>query len=286
MSMILITGSSGFIGSNLTRKLNLENLEFIRASYDTQINDYVFKFGEFFVSKNELPTYLAKVTTILHVGAWTPKNRSELNRLDFSQTNIAGTAKLLSLEFQNLTKFIFTSTTDIYPTTEIITESTRPSPESEYSWSKLINENQVYEFARKQNIACLILRIGNVYGPGDSSYDKVLQSVIKSVKNNKSIKISGGAQRHFLYIHDLVEYLYKSITCHDITGWINIVGAKPYKLYEVMELVHELFPDSKNLVNLFQNNSTDISLFDVGKMNNIFNILQTELRTGLLGYLN
>jgi nucleoside-diphosphate-sugar epimerase len=177
------------------------------------------------------------------------------------------------------------STTDVYPSNELVNESTIPNPQTSYAWSKLINENQVYRFSERLSHKFLILRVGNVYGPGDGAYEKVLQKIIKSVSNYGKIEVNGNTLRHFLFINDLITYVCDSITKINVSGWINITGTSSYKLSEVVKMINEVFPETKLSVKLIENESNNDYTFDTKKMNKTFNLKQTELKIGLLDYL-
>jgi nucleoside-diphosphate-sugar epimerase len=283
--MILITGSSGFIGSKVVEKLQYQEVDYITGSYNPQIIEYEFKHKGSLISEKDLSTYLDKIQIILHIGAWIPKNTLEADDVNLSLTNIASTSKLLNFKYKNLNKIIFMSTTDVYPSNELVNESTIPNPQTSYAWSKLINENQIYQFSKRLSHKCLILRVGNVYGPGDGSYDKVLQTIIKSASNNRIIEVNSNTLRHFLFINDLVAYVCESLTKINVSALINITGSSSYKLSEVVKMIYEVFPVNKFSIKLIQNVSNNDHTFDTTKMNKTFNLRQTELEIGLLDYL-
>ena len=170
-----ITGSNGFIGSYLKRKLktpivfkgNLRNIEEVRE-------------------------FVVKCDKIFHLAG---KNRGHLGEI--LENNIISTSNIvLSMILEN--KF-----------PEIVFSSSKQvdwDPNSEYGFMKIIEE----EIIKKTDKWC-IYRIPNVYGPGCKPfYNSVVSTFCYQISKGQKVTIHDpNVKREFIYIDDLIEILLK-----------------------------------------------------------------------------
>ena len=133
--MILVTGTSGFIGKKLLdvllREYGKENILALTSKPIKECryllhNNYNFD-EDFFLESG-----FDNIDTIIHAGAFTPKNGRESNNVDKSNSNITNTTRLINAKLPNLKKFIFLSTLDVYAPTSIISENSIIDPISLY----------------------------------------------------------------------------------------------------------------------------------------------------------
>ena len=112
--MILLTGASGFIGTHLlTALINKYGTNNIVALTSKPIdnvhsiihNNYSFN-ADIFIKNN-----FEYIETIVHAGAFIPKNSIESNWIEKCNSNIVNTQKLLSSELPNLKNIIFLRST-------------------------------------------------------------------------------------------------------------------------------------------------------------------------------
>ena len=108
--MILLTGTSGFIGKKLLTSLVSEyGADHILAltSKPTDECQYLLH-QDYAIDRDYLSNSgFSGIKTIIHAGAFTPKNAGESNDLFSCASNINSTLKLLQLELPNLKKVIF-----------------------------------------------------------------------------------------------------------------------------------------------------------------------------------
>lgn len=240
---ILMTGSSGFIGSHVLGKLRGHNVILLTS---TEIKGYkcIKANGYNFNTAYLLENGCEDVNVVIHLGAFTPKTVSEADRIGLSTSNITNTLRLIDAlkNFENLKKFIFISTIDVYSETdEILTELTSTIPVTMYGWSKLYCEQMVKKFAEQKGIQYEILRLGHVYGEGEEKYRKVMPVMIKNAIIGDDITIfgDGEALRTFIYIDDVAEAIVNSID-YGKSDTINIVGSKPVSLNDLAALIANL----------------------------------------------
>ena len=193
--MILLTGASGFIGKKILEELIItygkENVVALTSKPIDNIhfllhNDYHLD-SDFF-TKN-LPSN--KIETIIHAGAFIPKDNSQANDIEKCNSNIYSLQNLLSCNFPSLKKIIYLSSIDVYDVNvKIIAEDTSTAPVSLYGFSKLYGEAMISKWAISKNITYQILRIGHVYGPGEEFFKKIIPITIKKIlKKEVSLKL-------------------------------------------------------------------------------------------------
>jgi UDP-glucose 4-epimerase len=173
---ILVTGSSGFIGSRLCKALVHADGLSRKSSRETNIlGDIV-----------NTPVPVNKYDVIYHSAAVVGTEASIQNPADTYRTNICGTLNLVS-SFKGL--FIFLSTVGVYEPLK-----------NPYYLSKYVGE----EIVRAASCKHIIFRLANPYGEGS-------KSVIQKWLTADRIRIYGdGSQiRDFVYIDDIVDILTK-----------------------------------------------------------------------------
>lgn len=249
--MILFTGASGFIGKHLHRALvgqygadNILALTSgpVRGANYLLHNNYQFR-PDYFVENN----YADSIRTIIHAGAYMPKNASDANDYLKCNQNVYSTEKLLSADLPNLQKVIYLSTVDVYGKAEVISESAPVDPVSLYGYSKLYGEKMISAWADEKQKKKQILRVGHVYGPGDESFQKLIPVVIKNLINNRPIQIWGDGKeiRSFIFIRDVIEVILNAINLDQDIGTVNLVSSSPIN---TTELVTKLFRISSRQV--------------------------------------
>lgn len=243
--MILLTGASGFIGKHILRALVEEYGEDKIIAFSSKKPEW----GIFVphLNYNFEPNYLKKsgysqIHTIIHAGAFTPKNGAEANYIIESGSNILNTQKLLSLDLPSLRKIVFLSTLDVYANIQaIISENTPINPQSLYGHSKYYCESLINTWSRQNDIEHLILRVGHVYGPGEQYYKKLIPEVMRALLRQEKVKIWGKGHdlRSFIYISDVVNSVIASLSVK-ADGPINVVSDVPVSIKRVVETIIEI----------------------------------------------
>ena len=231
MKKILITGSSGFIGTNLLISLQSQNyvLAVIDRSYNTKFENITNYIGDIcdysFIEKTILDFQPNKV---FHLAGY--KNRSSnIEEVSLSlKVNLMGTLNL----YQALTKvstvesIITLGTTDEYGIQNTsFTESSFENPISPYGFSKLCGTQLAKFFNRNFNLPIVVLRPTIAYGPFQAN-DMFIPSLINTLIANKEFKMTEGNQlRDFIYISDLVEAMLLISENQNCNGEIFNIGS-------------------------------------------------------------
>ena len=240
----LITGGCGFIGTSLIKVLSKQNNHNIRiidnlttgtredlanvCSFD-EINET--DIGEFNkielivgdILDEELAIKVTKgVDIIIHLAANTGVGPSVENPRADCLANVMGTFNYLeAARINQALRFVFASSGA--PAGEVeppIHEELPPHPVSPYGASKLAGEGYCSAYNKTFGIQTVILRFGNVYGPGSLHKSSVVAKFIRQALNKESLEIYGdGTQtRDFIYIDDLINALMLAVTTENIGG--------------------------------------------------------------------
>lgn len=229
MTKILITGSSGYIGSCLKKYLrNEKKIYFLDKDNPKKFDrDKKFFFKCNLNNKKKLEKILKKIkpNIIIHLAARSTVNR-EIKKKNYLFNNVKATQNLIDLmQKLKITKIIFSSTAAVYnKTSKFINEKDKLNPISNYGRSKLLAEKIIQNH---KNIKYVILRFFNVSGcianPLIGEFHNpethlIPISVYKAIKGNpinifgkKYSTKDGTCIRDYVHIKDICSAIKRSI---------------------------------------------------------------------------
>ena len=225
MKKIVVTGGSGFIGSNLIKFLlkkkyfviNIDCLKYSANPYNTKnLNknkNYVF-FKLDLNNKNKIVKILKKYKPegIFNLAAETHVDRSIDNPYNFIHSNILGTYNLLEsiLKYKKKIKLVHISTDEVYGDVLVgrSDEEYPYKPSSPYSSSKASSDHLVRAYIRTYKIPAMISNCCNNYGPNQFP-EKLIPKLIFNIINNKPLPIYGKGKnsREWMHVQDHCEAL-------------------------------------------------------------------------------
>lgn len=266
MTIALVTGAAGFVGSHLSEKLlqlgyQVKGIDSFLDYYPRKIkennlknllNSNNFSFIEADILKVDLSTLLDGVEYIFHEAAQAGVRASWGKSFEiYTQNNILATQTLLeaSKELSQLKKFVYASSSSVYGDTDILPmrEDSIPKPVSPYGVSKLAGEHLCYLYFKNFGVPTVSLRYFTVYGPRQRP-DMAFHKFIRAILQNKEIQVYGlGNQtRDFTFITDIVEATIVASKT-DINGAVfNIGGGSRVTLIQVINLIEEIIGKSVN----------------------------------------
>ena len=172
--MILITGCAGYIGSELCKKLEKSNINYVgidslKYSYSENIYNKK-KFIKSCISNKRLLLNLIKkfkVNTIIHCAAYAYVNDAEIHKKKYYLNNVLKTQKFIDLIVkEKIQNFIFLSSSNVYSENiknNYFSESSKTKPKNYYGKTKLIIEK--YLLSKKKFFKNIyILRLFNIIG--------------------------------------------------------------------------------------------------------------------------
>ena len=216
---IIITGGLGFIGSHITRKLIENNYEVIIIdNMSSNIVESISGCQHLNYDLNDYDTLkevkIPKVNTLLHLaGQASGPTSFQIPEIDI-KNNILATLNLIKwCKINNIKRVIFASSSMVYgdnPDNECLNEDNICYPKTIYASSKYYAENLFKIYATPLGIKWNILRMYNVYGPGQdlTRMDQGMVSIFLSiVKQGNYVGVKGPLNRFrdFIYIDDIVQ---------------------------------------------------------------------------------
>lgn len=257
MKKILVTGGSGFIGTNLIEFLdrknkykiyNLDKLSNIsspeRFKKIKHKNNYKF-YKINLIDKKKTLSLLKKISPdiIVHMAAESHVDRSIENPGKFFLTNINATINILDsiLSLKKKIKFIHFSTDEVFGSFKngSASEDKRFETNSPYSASKASCEHLVNAYHATYGLKAIIVRLSNNYGPYQFP-EKLLPNMILKLISNKKIQLYGEGlnEREWIHVSDTCNAIYKLILEKKIyTDNFNIGSSKTYKNIAIAKIL-------------------------------------------------
>jgi len=251
---ILVTGTAGFIGSNLTDKLlelgafviGIDNLFNGRLeNLDTALKSEKFQFFKGDIRDINFLLEISKdIDIIFHQAAFTSVPQSVLMPQSCNDVNINGVLNVLNTARKNnIEKIIFASSSSVYGDEPSLPkkEDMKKNPKSPYAVSKLAGEGYIQVYHQLYGLNTTILRYFNIYGPRqkDSPYSGVIAIWLGRIIRNEELIIFGDGQnsRDFTYIKDVIQANILA-SKYDTPGEIFNIGANsPIKLIDLAKLM-------------------------------------------------
>jgi dTDP-glucose 4,6-dehydratase len=269
---ILVTGGSGFIGSNFIRHTlqtgsdyqiyNLDALTYagnplnLESMPETQQSRYHFIHGD--ICDARLLAQLFQEQTfdsVVHFAAESHVDRSIEGPEAFIKTNVNGTFQLLeaSLEMWKRNKkpsefrFLHISTDEVYGSLGAegyFTETTPYDPSSPYSASKASSDHLVKAYFRTFDLPVFITNCSNNYGPYQFP-EKLIPLMILNIVEEKDLPVYGDGKnvRDWLYVIDHCEAIIKVLEEGTIGETYNIGGGTELENIQIVHLLCDLLDE-------------------------------------------
>jgi UDP-glucose 4-epimerase len=252
---VLVTGTTGFIGSELAPRLSkighdVYCLERYMSGHYTpngrkQLQTVYANLNDHFAIRNTIKTVQPEI--IVHLAALTPVAYSYDRPSEVLETNFVATANLAETALRdddNLRQFIFAGTSECYGNqTEFpIKEDARFYPTSPYSVSKLAAVNYLQYMHVAYNFPVTIIFPFNTYGRGHSKFFVVERMLSQMLNGEKEVHLGDPEPvRDFLYASDHVEGYVKALNHPEAVGEIfNICTGTGIKISELAKKCAEM----------------------------------------------
>ena len=270
MKTILITGSAGFIGSNLVERLlttespvKIVGLDSVNDYYDVRLKEYRLSRLEQLAKEHPESTYtfvkgnIADKALIAHLfaeyefdvvvnlAAQAGVRYSITNPDAYIESNLIGFYNILEAcrhsydgGKKGVEHLVYASSSSVYGSNKKVPYSTDDkvdNPVSLYAATKKSNELMAHAYSKLYNIPSTGLRFFTVYGPAgrpDMAYFGFTKKLVKGDKIQ--IFNYGNCKRDFTYVDDIVEGVVR-IMQHAPEKKIGEDGLPipPYKVYNI-----------------------------------------------------
>lgn len=272
---VFVTGATGILGSSLTRKL----VEF-GANVTILMRDYVpmslllgseqmknvnvvhGALEDYFVLERTINEY--EVDSVFHLGAQTIVGTANRSPLSTFESNIKGTWNVMeACRSSKLVKRIVVASSDkAYGDQEKLpySEETPLQGRHPYDVSKSCSDLISHAYFYTYGLSIAITRCGNIYGPGDLNFNRLIPGTIRSVFFNESpiIRSDGTYIRDYLFVEDAVDsylLLSENIGRNDVNGQaFNFSTKNKMNVLDIVNLIikkmnSKLKPEIRNDAN-------------------------------------
>jgi UDP-glucuronate 4-epimerase len=204
---VLVTGSSGFIGSHVVRHLSAAGHRII--GFDRIPPKDRFPVGSIYlcgdIRTDRLPH--EGIDAVVHLAALAGVRPSMDRPFDYLSTNVTGTLRLLDhCRIHGIPHFVFASSSSVYgPDTPLpAEETTTPDPCSPYALTKLHAEQWGRLYSRLHGLRFLALRFFSVWGAGQRP-DLALESFRRRIEAGEPVIIHGDGshRRDLTHVEDV-----------------------------------------------------------------------------------
>ena len=266
MSRILVTGGTGFIGSNFIRYMvnkyseyeiinlddltycgNLENLKDIENK-----DNYSFVKGNI-CDKAVVDELVEKSDYVINFAAESHVDRSISDPEIFIKSNVLGTQVLLNAAKQyGVEKYIQISTDEVYGSlgkTGYFKETTPLQPNSPYSASKASGDLITRSYGETFGLPINITRCSNNYGPFQFP-EKLIPLMISNALEDKKLPVYGDGKnvRDWLHVYDHCQAI--DLVLHDgkLGEVYNIGGNNEKQNIEIVKLILSQLDKDESLI--------------------------------------
>tara|TARA_Y100000034_G_scaffold135726_1_gene208803 strand:+ start:738 stop:1670 length:933 start_codon:yes stop_codon:yes gene_type:complete len=302
---ILITGATGFIGSNILKALVKENHEItVIASTHTEhpippVHKVCYLGLE---GLNWKEAYGKDV--IIHQAA---NNDTQFqDQGEMYRANVFGPIRLFHQAFKGgCRKFIYASSTAVYgnqpaPYTE---DTTLPKPLTIYGETKEKFDHFAMGFAEENGVDVIGFRYCNVYGPGESHKGprasmiyQLIHQLIKmppaTLKGCATLFKDGEQKRDWIYVDDVVSANMKALHSEGISGVFNCGTGVATSFNRLVEIIKEACPsqadfmDVRYIENPYEKTYQTHTECDITKMREELNFSpHFDIELGIKAYL-
>ncbi|OGS32926.1 MAG: sugar dehydratase [Elusimicrobia bacterium RIFOXYC2_FULL_34_12] len=217
---VLITGHEGFLGSNLTKILISADANIVGLDIDVRRENTLFSkedYKKIVTIKGSVADYNLvkkiiskyKIDVVFHLGAEAIVGKCIKNPLLTFSSNIEGTWNVLEVCRNSKTvKSIVTASSDkAYGSHKILPykEDASLHGDHPYDVSKSCADLIAYTYFHTYGLPVATTRCGNIYGPGDFNFSRIVPDTVRCMLANKPIEIrsDGKFTRDYVFVEDI-----------------------------------------------------------------------------------
>ena len=288
---ILVTGSSGFIGFHLIKRLLREGHEIIGVDnhndyYDVSLKELRlnslgtknFSFYKQDINKLSIPE--SGFDMAINLAAQAGVRVKKENEYLYEESNINGFKKFCEFcKLKGIDNIIYASSSSVYSERingKFSENELNLVPKSKYGASKLANEQHAKQFMDISNISFVGLRFFSVYGPFGRP-DMAYFSFTNSIKRNTAITLNnrGLMLRDMTYIDDIIDgicgaIIYMNNAKEQVRNEIfNLGNDQPISTKELLSTIEKKLKKTTKIKHLNTNNEALMTHADITKAKNL-----------------
>lgn len=244
----IVSGASGFIGQSLCRRLLTDGIELLGLSH----ND-----GD--VADQSVWEALPPAKQVVHLAGCSYVPASWEDSARFLRTNVLGTENAITYCRRHDARMIYVSGY-VYgiPESLPISEDHPVRPNNPYALSKYLAEQLCGFASNHHQQQVIVLRLFNVYGPGQRA-DFLIPAIVSQVLEGNEIRVMDlNPRRDYVYIDDVVDAICSASTITGASHTLNIGSGDSYSVSEVIDQIQAVAGTSLPVVSSSRERANEI----------------------------
>ncbi len=259
---VYVTGATGLLGSHLVLALINKGANVVCLVRDEVSQSHFTRLGlrnKVTIVRGALEDYPLlersinehEIDTVFHLGAQTIVGTANRNPLGTWEANVRGTYQLLEACRRNdkkVSRIIVASSDKAYGDQDVLPymEDAPLIGRFPYDCSKSCTDLIAISYFKSYQTPVCITRCGNLFGPGDLNWNRIIPGTIRSILREESpvIRSDGKFVRDYFYVEDAVDSYLKLAEQLDAPGIVgeafNFSDEKPLNVLQLATTVIEL----------------------------------------------
>ena len=254
MSCVLVTGSSGYIGSNLMRRLHQKYDDLPLIGLDRVEGE----FTEFVVDMTDKLSLVRVITdtepvAVIHLAALIQVGESEQKPSEYWRNNFVATLNLLdTIKTVNpKIRLIFMSSAAVYGHSDVplTVSGSETKPMSVYGQTKLACEQAIRGYCQAYQLTAAIVRLFNIGGGirDPSKTFHLIPIALKRLQNKETFSIfgcdyntvDGTCERSYVHVYDLVDTYVNilDVVLDEPDGYCQVYNVSAKESHSVMQII-------------------------------------------------
>jgi len=273
---IFVTGGTGLVGAHLVKRLlelKPNKIVCLCRSKDPSSLFYFEKLDEKVISsygdlkdKERIFDLISKheINYIFHVAAQPIVPTAFINPYETLATNIMGTVNVLEAARMcpNIYGIVVASSDKAYGKDCFMADESQPlAGDHPYDVSKSCTDLISQTYAKTYGLPVAISRFGNIYGPGDLNFNRIIPEIMKAVAEDSILKIRSNGQfkRDYVYVKDVVDgYVCLAENIEKIKGEaFNFSSGQNFSVLKLVEDISKII-DAKVKFEIIDNQKNEI----------------------------
>lgn len=255
---ILVTGGTGFVGSHVTELLVAMGAHVIvpYRSHDPRSYFEIMKLSQHVLmvqcdvkDRLRVGEIMAKyeVEYVVHLAAQALVPIAYVNPWETIASNIMGTANIIEAARMtpSVRGIIIASSDKAYGKSEhVYTEDQALRGDHPYDASKAAADLISLAYAKTYHLPVVVTRFGNIYGPGDLNYSRIIPGLMHAVlmKHPLELRSDGTYVRDYVFVKDVARaYIFLLTHINEIHGRaFNISSGTPYSVRDLIHMAEKV----------------------------------------------